>query len=62
MVNATMKRDGRLRVIKLSNSNRRQIVLLATDDRILCCQTGAGRPFEPIDTRYLGVALAVNRL
>jgi hypothetical protein len=62
MVQTTMKRDKQLRTIKLTSSNRHQIVLLATDDRILCYQTGLGKPFEPFDTEDLGVALAVNRL
>ena len=50
-----------LRVIKLINSGDRQIVLLATDDRILCCQSETSSQFEPIDPKYLGLALAANR-
>ncbi len=57
----SIKENRSLRVIKLTNSGDRQIVLLATDDRILCYQPETGSQLEPIEPEYLGLALAVNR-
>ena len=58
----SVREKGSLRVIKLTNTKGRQIALLATDDRIMCCQLETSSQLEPIEPEYLGLALAANRL
>ena len=56
------KRDGVLRVIKWTQSNGRQISLLATDKQLLCYQPQPNRPWEPVEPEYIEVAAAIGRL
>jgi len=57
----SIERNRLLRVIKLTNSRGCPIVLLATDERILCYKPETSSQLEPIEPEYLGLALAANR-
>ncbi len=56
------ERDGAFRVIKLTQSNGKQISLLASDERIFCYQSTANDPWVPIEDKYLDLAVGINRM